>query len=388
MPVLDDILAGRLQQLDAQALRRVPREGWRQAGAEIIRDGRRLVSFSCNDYLGLSHHPEVIAAAVEATQTYGTGAGASRLVTGEHPLYAALEQALADWKGTEAACIFGSGYLANIGAITALMGKDDMIIADRLAHACMIDGAQLSGTIFKRFAHNDMAHLEKILLSERKHHTHCLIVTESVFSMDGDRAPLEDIIALARTHEAWVLVDGAHELSARHSCESRNPAQPSPDSSLRGNDGVIWIGTLSKALGSYGGYVCGSRVLADYLKTTARSLIYTTGLPPAVIAVALASVKILVKEPERAALPLKKAQLFTALAGLQPAQSAIVPVIIGEAEAALCMSQQLEAEGFLVSAIRPPTVPPGTSRLRLAFSAMHRDEDIERLAALVSRLQP
>lgn len=388
MPALDEILRERLEWLDEQQLRRRPRQSWRQTASEIIRDGKRFISFSCNDYLGLSHHPDVMQAAVDATGTYGAGAGASRLITGEHPLYAELEQALAEWQGVEAACVFGSGYLANLGTITALMEKDDLILADRLAHACMIDGARLSGSAFKRFAHNDIAHLESLLKAHRAAHRHCLILTESVFSMDGDRAPLAELAALAKAYDAWLLVDGAHEIDKHHPERSEgsraSDGDPSP---LAQNDRNIVVGTLSKTLGSYGGYVCGSKMLVEYLKSTARPLIFTTALPPGVIAGALAALAVLRVHPEWAAAPLEKAQLFTERAGLPAAQSAIVPVVLGEAEAALSASRLLEAEGFLVSAIRPPTVPLGTSRLRLTFCTQHQDADIERVAVMVRKIR-
>jgi 8-amino-7-oxononanoate synthase len=387
MPALDDILHERLEALKSSHLLRSLRPLERGNFPMVERGGKSLISFSCNDYLGLSHHPAVIEAAIRATEQYGAGAGASRLVTGEHPLYAELETRLARWHGTEAACVFGSGYLANLGTISALMGEGDLILADKFSHACMLDGARLSGAALKRFAHNDLTHLETLLAKYRSVHKHCLILTEAVFSMDGDRAPLEALAVLAARHDAWLLIDGAHDLS-RH-CERSEAIHANLTASggkwiaavasLPRNDGTLWVGTLSKTLGSYGGYVCGSRVLIDYLKTSARSLIYTTALPPGVIAAAAAAIDFINDNPDILQQPIQKARLFTRMMELPEAQSAIVPLIIGEAEEALRQSALLEEAGFLVTAIRPPTVPPGTARLRFAFCAQHEQVDIERL---------
>ncbi len=197
MPALDDSLQQKLQVLQAKQQKRTLKPTGRMAGVKVRRDGKELISFSCNDYLGLSHHPEVVAAAKAALDKYGAGAGASRLVTGNYPLYDELETALAAYKHTAAACVFGSGYLANIGAIPALVGKGDLIVADKLVHACMLDGARLSGATLMRFAHNNLEHCRMLLEAARGEHHHCLILTETVFSMDGDRAPLEEIKALA-----------------------------------------------------------------------------------------------------------------------------------------------------------------------------------------------
>jgi 8-amino-7-oxononanoate synthase len=362
--MLDDILTQKLQILSAKAQKRDLVPTFRDSGVMVERGGKRLVSFSCNDYYGLSHHPQVIAAAIAATQKYGAGAGASRLVSGNHPLYAQLEASLARAQGTEAALVFGSGYLANLGTIPALVGKNDLILADKYIHACMLDAAKLSGATVLRFAHNNMAHLRMLLEANRAEHQNCLILTETVFSMDGDCAPLAEIAALAQEFECWTMSDGAHSI-------------PSP---LRVE---VAMGTLSKSLGSYGGYVCGSRVLIDYLQTAARSVIYSTGLPPANIAAAVAAIEILQGDEELRAKPLENAKYFTQLLGLPRAQSAIVPVIIEESEKALKTSEFLVSQGFYVAAIRPPTVPENSARLRFAFSALHTKEQIEAVAALL-----
>jgi 8-amino-7-oxononanoate synthase len=310
-------------------------------------------------------------------QRYGTGAGASRLVTGNHPLYTELEEKLAHLKGTEAACVFGSGYLANTGIIPTLVGKDDIILIDELAHACLWAGARTSGAAVFPFRHNDSDHAEHLLQEHRGGHRHALIATDGVFSMDGDLAPLPVLASLAGRYDAWLMSDDAHGVGILGGGRGSGFAHASlPHVDLQ-------MGTLSKAIGSYGGYLCASRSVIELMRNRARTLIYSTGLPPADIAAAIAALKVINDEPAFCARPLAKAKRFTQLAGLAEAQSAIVPLILGEAEAALAASLLLEREGFLVIAIRPPTVPRGTARLRFAFCAQHPDAEIERLAAVV-----
>jgi 8-amino-7-oxononanoate synthase len=342
----------------------------------VVRHGQRLLSFSCNDYLNLSVHPAVKRAAMEAVERYGTGAGASRLVTGDHPLIERLEARLARLKGTEAACVFGSGYLANAGIIPTFAGPEDIVFIDELAHACIWAGAKLSGAALIGFRHNDVAHLRELLDLHRGSFRHALITTDGVFSMDGDLAPLDRLSDLARAHDAWLLSDDAHGVGVL--AEGRGSAALFP-----GADIPLQMGTLSKALGSYGGYLCASWAVINLVKTRARTLVYSTGLPPASAAAALAALDVIEEQPELTRLPLAKARAFARLAGLPEPQSPIVPVVIGDAEAALEASRELEAKGFLAVAIRPPTVPAGTARLRLAFSAAHPDKDVARLAELV-----
>ncbi len=367
---LDTFAQGKLDALDEAALRRrlVPTERGPEAAAE--RGGRRLVSFSCNDYLGLSHHPRVIAAAQDAAARYGAGSGGSRLVTGNHPLLGALEERLAHHKGKAAALVFGSGYMANLGITPALAGRGDLVLLDELSHACMWAGARLSGARVATFRHNDVGDLARVLDAERAAHGRCLILTERIFSMDGDRAPMGDILGLAERHDAWTLVDDAHGLGV---------AEEGPRAPLE-------MGTLSKSLGSYGGYLCASRPVIDLLTSRARSFVYTTGLPPASAAAALEALAILEAEPARRARPLMLARRFTARLGLPEAESAVVPVLVGEAEAALALSRALEEAGFLVVAIRPPTVPSGTARLRVAFSAAHDTAQVDALAERIAVL--
>jgi len=380
MQSLDAFAGEKLAALDAKSLRRRLKPTRRHDGAVVERDGRRLISFSCNDYLGLSHNPSVRAAAAEAALNYGAGAAASRLVTGDHPLLSDLEKRLARLKGTEAACVFGSGYLANTGVIPTLVGPGDAAFVDAWAHACIWAGAQLSGARIIKFEHNDVADLARLLETERPLVRRALVATDGVFSMDGDIAPLDQLSALCERHDAWLLSDDAHGVGVL--AEGRGSAALFPDAKIS-----LQMGTLSKALGSYGGYLCGSQAVIDLLKTRARTLVYATGLPPASAAAALASLDIIETHPDLTEEPLAKARLFTRHLGLPDAASPIVPVIMGSADAALAASTALEAQGFLVVAIRPPTVPEGTARLRVAFSAVHADADVIRLADAVAKLR-
>jgi 8-amino-7-oxononanoate synthase len=372
---LDDFARAKLAILDAAGLRRSPVETERD-GIWAVRGERRLLSFSCNDYLNLTQHPAVVAAAADALQRYGIGAGASRLVTGNHPLYATLEARLARLKGTEAAIVFGSGYLANTGIIPAQVGDGDLIVLDELSHACIHAGAKMSGAALRRFRHNDVDHARALLAQHRGLHRHAMIATDGVFSMDGDLAPLNELSALAQEFDAWLLTDDAHGIGVLGNGRGSNFVHGAASVPLQ-------MGTLSKAIGAYGGYLCASRPVVELMRTRARTFIYSTGLPPPVIAAAIAAIDLIEREPDYAAAPLRKARAFTRAAGLPEAQSPIVPVVIGESEAAMAASTLLADEGFLVVAIRPPTVPAGTARLRLAFTAQHPDNEIERLAALV-----
>jgi 8-amino-7-oxononanoate synthase len=380
MRSLDEFAGKKLNALDQAQLRRTPVVTAR-AGIWAERDGRRLLSFSCNDYLNLSQHPDVIAAAIDATARYGVGAGASRLVTGNHPLYETLEVRLARLKGSEAACVFGSGYLANAGIIPALVGADDLILIDEFSHACIHAGAKLSGAATQVYRHADLAHAEQLLAAHRAGKKRALIATDGVFSMDGDLAPLAALSKLAQRFDAWLLADDAHGLGVVGGGRGSSFANGGAlDASF---EVPLQMGTLSKAIGAYGGYLCASRVVVDLMRTRARTLIYSTGLPPPVIAAAIAALEVIERDPAYAAEPLRKARLFARALNLPEAQSAIVPVIVGDTDAALKASELLRDQGFLVVAIRPPTVPAGTARLRFAFTAQHPDADIERLADIV-----
>jgi len=341
----------------------------RGPAAQLKRNGQALISFCDNDYLGLSQDARVIKAAQDATAKYGTSAGASRLVTGNNPLNGELETQLAQMKGLPAACIFGSGYLANIGTIPALVGSKDIIIMDELSHACMHAGAQLSKAQTLLFKHNDLASLEALLQAHMPE-GRTLVMTETIFSMDGDTAPLTEINTLCERYGAWLMTDDAHGLGI---LDFDNPAP-------------IQMGTLSKAAGSYGGYVCGDADLIHLLVNRARSLVYTTGLPPAALAASLAALKIMSAEPELRQTVLGHARLFCELLELPSPQSMIVPIIYGSEKSALSASTQLQKAGFLVSAIRPPTVPEGTSRLRITFNAAHKESDVRALAAAIKKI--
>jgi 8-amino-7-oxononanoate synthase len=382
MQSLDDFAAGKLKELDRNNLHRVLAETDRLDGVWVERGGRRLISFCCNDYLNLSHHPAIKAAATAAIARYGVGSGAARLVTGNHPLFAELECRLARLKGSEAACVFGSGYLANAGIIPALIGPADLVLIDELSHACLWTGARLSRGTVLPFQHSDTAHVEALLGSHRGRHPRALIVTDGVFSMDGDLAPLPQLSTLAQRFDAWLMTDDAHGLGVIGGGRGSTFAHPTPV------EVPLQMGTLSKAIGGYGGYLCASDPVIDIIHNRARTFIYATGLPPAMVATAIAALDLIERDPGYAALPLMKAKIFTRLTGLPEAQSPIVPLIVGEAEAALAASRLLESEGFLVTAIRPPTVPAGTARLRFTFTAAHPDGEIERLAALVRKVLP
>jgi 8-amino-7-oxononanoate synthase len=377
MRSLDAFAQDKLDELERRHLYRALNETVREDGIWIDRNGRQLLSFSCNDYLNLTQHPAIKQAAIAAVEEYGAGSGASRLVTGNHPLYAKLESRLAQFKATEAACVFGSGYLANTGIIPVLVGRDGLVLLDELSHACIYAGAQLSRGTVVTFRHNDVLHVRELLSARRGEHDHAIIVTDGVFSMDGDLAPLNELLALAEEHDAWLMSDDAHGLGVLGGGRG---------SSFVGNSHIpvhLQMGTLSKAVGSYGGYLCASASVIDLMRNRARTLIYSTGLPPACVAAAIAALDLIERDPDYAARPVRKAKAFTKRAGLPDAQSPIVPIVVGDEEAALAHSRMLEKEGFLAVAIRPPTVKPGTARLRLTFTAQHPDDQIDRLADIV-----
>ena len=381
MESLVQFCAERLADLGERALRRQLATTDRLDQARALRDGRRVVSFSCNDYLGLSRHPQVKAAAMRALAEHGAGAGASRLVTGNYGLLGELEADLAAFKGAEAACVFGSGYLANIGIVTALMGAGDAVVLDELSHSCMFSGARLSGARVERFRHNDTADLAAKLDAVRGEARHVLVMTEGVFSMDGDMAPLPEIVEIAEAAGAWLLVDDAHALGVVG--DGRGSAHAFGGTPCRV---PLQMGTLSKAAGSYGGYLCGAKPVVDYVVNRARSLVFSTGLPPASAGAAKAALGLMARDPAFCRIPRERARLFTRLMGLPEAESPVVPIVVGEAEPTLAASAALLEQGFLVTAIRPPTVPEGTSRLRVTFSAAHSEDDVADLAAALKRL--
>lgn len=377
---LERFAADKLSGLERKSLRRRTVETRHRDAVHVERDGKALINVCSNDYLGLAHHPQVIEAARAATAEWGAGAGASRLVTGGHPLLFELERRLAQFKGTEDCIVFGSGYMANLAITPALAGPDDLVLVDTLAHACLHAGARLSRARIEVFRHNDMAHLRALLAAHRAEARHAMILTDGVFSMDGDFAPLPDILALGEQYDAWTLVDDAHGIGVvgggRGSAHAFAPPAAAP----------LQMGTLSKALGSYGGYLCASRRVCELLRSRARPLVFTTALPPASAAAALAALDLIEADPELCDRPTALARRFAAQLGLAEPVSPIVPVILGSERAALDASAALAEAGFLVTAIRPPTVPAGTARLRITFSAAHEDADIDGLASAVKSI--
>ena len=374
---LDIFCAEKINKLEEGASFRKLKTTHRVAEAQSHQAGKSLISFSCNDYLGLSHHPTLLEKANEAARLYGTGAAASRLITGNYPLLEELEEKLAKLKNTQACLVFGSGFLANIGLIPALAGSDDLILVDELAHACLNSGARLSGAKVIRFKHNDYADLENHLTAQRKSSSKCLILTDTVFSMDGDLAPLPALRDIANRYESWLVTDDAHGIGVIGAGRGGGFAFDPPVVA------DVQMGTLSKALGSYGGYVCGSQKLIDLLVNRARSFVYSTGLPPMSTAAALAALEIIEQDPTLVDKPLAYAKQFCDRVGIPTPQSPIVPVIFGDNDTVMAVSEKLANEGFLVSAIRPPTVPDNTARLRIAFNASHKTADIDRLADLI-----
>ena len=377
MPSLDEYARAKLSSLEQRQLRRTLVETDRQDGAIAYRDGRRMVSFSCNDYLNMSHHPDVVRAATEATARYGVGSGASRLITGNHPLFRELEGRLARLKGAEDACVFGSGYLANLGIIPTLMGPEDLILADEWSHSCILAGGAISKARQFVFRHNDVDHVEELLAEHRAAHPRALIVTDGVFSMDGDMAPVPALADVADKYDAWLMTDDAHGVGVigggRGSTHATGAQGRVP----------LQMGTLSKAIGGYGGYLCAARPVVDLMRTRSRTFIYSTGLPPAAAAAAIAAIDVIERDPEYVALPKAKAGLFAQLVGLPTPESCIVPIVLGDPARTLAASKMLEDEGYIVTAIRPPTVPDGTARLRFTFTAGHEDSDVRRLAEIV-----
>ena len=377
---LDDFARQKLRSLERRKLRRELATTDRTGGVIVERDGRSLISFSCNDYLGLATDPATIAASVAATEQQGTGAGAARLVTGSFSLYRGLERRLADLKRSEDAVVFGSGYLANVGLIPVFAGEPDLILIDALAHSSLLSGASLSGASVVSFAHNDASALAKLLATRRPLHRHCLILTEGVFSMDGDLAPLPELAALALEHDAWLMTDDAHALGVVGGGRGSGFAHGKPVAV------PLQMGTLSKAVGAYGGYLCASHEVCELVRNRARSFVYSTGLPPGTVAAASAALEIIATDPQRVGRPLALAREFTKALHLPAATSAIVPLVLGDNQAALDASAALLDAGLLVTAIRPPTVPAGTARLRFTFSAAHSVSDIAALVTAVEAL--
>ena len=371
-----DWLDTELAAIEQTGLRRYLRTVMSAPNGTINLDGRDVVLLGSNNYLGLSTHPQVVAAAVEATQTFGTGASGSRLISGNSELYTTLENNLAKMKGTEAALVFSSGYAANTSVIPMLAEEGDLILSDALNHASIIDGCRLSRASKKVYRHCDVEHL-RTLLSESTAFRRRLIVTDSVFSMDGDTAPLPDICALATQYDAMLLVDDAHGFGVLGKDGSGTVSHFG-----LGKKEIVQMGTLSKAVGALGGYIAGSQTLIELLINRARGFIFTTGLPPATLAAANTALDVIQSSPElRQNLFSHAKRLKTELIDLGytllPSETQILPVVLGSPQRTTNLAEALLTEGVFAPAIRPPAVPPGTSRLRLTVMATHTAAEIE-----------
>jgi 8-amino-7-oxononanoate synthase len=354
-----------------------------------------LINFASNDYLDLAADPRLIRAANRAARRYGCGAGASPLVVGHLPPLRALERALAQWEGTEAALVFSSGFVANLAVVSTLAGAEDVIFSDALNHASLIDGCRLSRAAVHVYRHADINHLEELLHNHGHHARRRLIVTDTVFSMDGDFAPLADLLDLAQRFDCLLVLDEAHATGVlgeqgRGLSELLLP-QTRNEERTTNNQQIIKIGTLSKALGAQGGFVCGSRALIDWLVNTARPYIFSTALAPTAAAAARRAVALSQQEPERRRHLLRLADLLReqlCQVGFPDTGSRcqIVPVVVGQSRTALAFSASLEEQGLLVPAIRPPSVPEGTARLRISLSVGHSEQDVARLVEALKAL--
>lgn len=351
----------------------------------VVVDGTSMLSFCSNDYLGLANHPKIAQAMTEAIEKYGVGSGASHLVDGHHREHELLEQELAAFTGREKALLFSTGYMANVGVISALLSRRDSVIQDKLNHASLIDGGILSQAKLKRYRHNDVDHLAQQLDgAEGKK----LVVTDGVFSMDGDCAPLMDIAELCQQHDAWLLVDDAHGLGTL----GKTGAGLLSELNLTSQQVPLLIGTLGKAFGTSGAFVAGDADAIDYLMQFARPYIYTTATPPSIAAATRASLKLVIDgEGKRAQLNANIARFRAGVSQLNyelmNSTTAIQPIIVGSNERALAMSAKLKAQGLLVTAIRPPTVPVGTARLRITLSAVHTETDVDELLNALEAIQ-
>jgi 8-amino-7-oxononanoate synthase len=348
-------------------------------------DGRDYLAFCSNDYLGLANHPELIAAACAGAGRYGVGAGASHLILGHSIAHHVLEDALAHFVQLPRTLLFSNGYMANLGVVTALVGHGDAVFADKLNHASLNDAALLSRAKFRRYPHNDLAALERLLAASRAYRK--LVVTDAVFSMDGDLAPVPGLLALCERHDAWLLLDDAHGFGVL-GVGGRGVLSHFNIASSR----VIYMATLGKAAGVSGAFVSAEREVIEMLIQRARSYIYTTATPPLLAHALLTSLELIVGETWRRErltqlATLLRSRLRTKHWRLLPSSTAIQPLVIGANDVTLRVSGQLAERGLLVPAIRPPTVPRGTARLRISLSAAHNADDVERLAAALNELQ-
>ena len=372
---MSDFIQERLEEIRSRNLYRQLKRVDGEQDATVVLNGREVLNLSSNNYLGLANHPALKEAAREALDRWGCGSGASRLISGNMTAHEELEERIARFKGTEAALVFNSGYQANVGIIATLAEQDDVVLSDQLNHASVIDGCRLSRAAVAVYRHCDMDHLES-LLKDAPAAARKLIVTESVFSMDGDVAPLGEMVELAERHGAMVMVDEAHATGVR----GPNGAGVVAELGL-GDRVLVQMGTLGKALGAFGAYVAGSASLRELLINRARSFIFTTSLPPVVMAMAAAAIDLVEKEPERqCALRRNTERLRDGLQriGYTVAGSTqIIPVMVGEEQPCMDLAARLLESGFYVQGIRPPTVPPRTSRLRVTTMATHTTKQME-----------
>jgi glycine C-acetyltransferase len=372
-----DFIQNELEELKRQGLYRKLRRVEGEQGPTLMLDGRKVLNFSSNNYLGLANHPALKKAAKEAIDRYGCGAVASRLISGNMTLHEELEEKLAKLKGTEAALVFNSGFQANVGIIPALAGEGDAIFSDELNHASIIDGCRLARAKTAVYPHCDPAALENALKNSQANGRK-LIVTETLFSMDGDEAPLAEIVELSERYGALVMVDEAHATGVA------GPNGAGIAAKLGLSDRIpIQMGTLGKALGGFGAYVAGSRALRELLINRCRSFIFTTALPPAVLAAAIAAIDLLYQEPQRRLtlwhnIRALREGLRNLGFSLGSGESQIVPLVIGDAEKCMAFSERLLQKGVFAQGIRPPTVPEGTSRLRITLMATHTHEHLHR----------
>jgi 8-amino-7-oxononanoate synthase len=369
-----------LRQLAADGLLRGQRPLDSPTGVQVIREGKTLWNFASNDYLGLARHPDIEAAVIDGVRKFGAGAAASRLVCGTLPPHKLLESALADAKQTEAALTFSSGFATALGVIPAVVSKADFVILDKLSHACLVDAARLSGATLRVFPHNDLEKLARLLASirEKSPDVRILVVTESVFSMDGDLCPLREIVELTESHDALLLLDEAHGFGVLGEYGMGLAEQENLQDRI-----TFQMGTLSKAAGLSGGYLAASRDWVDLLTNRARSFIYSTAPPPALAHAALDSLS-LIRSTEGAAL---RSALQENIAILATQTTPIIPKVLGTNEATLSAASALEDAGFLVPAIRFPTVPRGTARLRISLSAAHPKEAVREIVSALAQLE-
>ena len=375
-------LADGLAALDRDGLRRQRRVVESPQGAHVLVEGRSVLNFASNDYLGLAGHPRLAAAAHAAIDAFGVGAGASPLVTGHLRIHQRAEERFAAFSGLPRALLFASGYAANLGILTSLCDRHAEIFADRLDHACLVDGARLSRAEFTRYPHLDHGALATRLAASRAEVK--VVATDTVFSMDGDIADVRELLALCERHDAWLVLDDAHGIGTL-GATGRGALEHFGVSSPR----IVYMATLGKALGGYGAFVAGAPEAIEWLVQRARTYIYSTALPPMAPAAAIAALDLVDEHPDLVARLRQRIAGFRAAAaatGLHLADSttAIQPLVLGDAARAVDASRRLLEQGFLVPAIRPPTVPDGTSRLRVSLSAAHSREDVERLAGALA----